>query len=901
MPADPQPAPGRAPVTSRAPGAPGTEPRWTSSAKSGIGTALDGRSRVWFAVSHGIVNEVYYDRVDRANTRDLGLLVTDGGALGAGEFFSEEKRDARSTVHLLAPGVPGYRLVNTCIGGRYEIVKSVIADPERSVLLQRVRFRPLAGSLEVYRLFVLLAPHIDNQGYGNDGWSSDYKGVRMLFARRGATLLALACAPEWAAMSCGYVGASDGWQQLRTHKRLVGLYTEAPGGNIALTGEVELPACADAEGAAEFVVALGFGRTAAEAGQNVRMSLAAPFERIETAYVAGWMRFQEATRGPRPAGSIALVPEEARHAATHALRHDSALQESAAQERTEQESPDQEGAARAASASRPEPLELSSSELDLYRMSSALMAAHEDKRAQGGIIASLSIPWGQSKGDHELGGYHLVWPRDLVETAGALLATGHVTRVQRTLRFLVSTQEADGHWPQNMWLDGTAYWLGVQMDETAFPILLADMLRRAALLEGLDAWPMVRRAAAFLVRCGPVTEEDRWEEEGGYSPFTLAVEIAALLAAADFADDAGEPAVAPYLRDTADAWNEGVERWTYCTGTELADRCGVDGYYARITPPDLADAASPEGGFVPIKNRPPGESSSRFAHIVSPDALALVRFGLRDPHDARIVNTVRVIDALLRRETRTGPIWYRYNGDAYGEHQDGAPFDGAGVGRGWPLLAGERGHYELAAGRPDAALQLLRVMRAQASDGGMLPEQVWDAADIPERELFNGRPTGGAMPLVWAHAEYVKLVRSLLDGRVFDTPPQPLERYVRRRTPAAVAVWDYHHRTRVMSVGKRLRIQLPAPALVHWSGDGWQSTSDSITRDTGLGVWAAELDTTALPPGESVRFTFRWSDGNRWEGEDFSVVAVPVSPEAAAPVDVARDRYSSTSIPTSTT
>jgi glucoamylase len=182
-------------------------------------------------------------------------------------------------------------------------------------------------------------------------------------------------------------------------------------------------------------------------------------------------------------------------------------------------------------------------------------------------------------------------------------------------------------------------------------------------------------------------------------------------------------------------------------------------------------------GFVPIKNRPPASSQWSASQIVSADALALVRFGLRSADDPRITNTVRVIDALLRIETPEGPLWRRYNEDGYGEHEDGQPFDGIGIGRVWPLLTGERAHYELAAGRPENARALLRTLEACGSDGGLLPEQVWDGPDIPELKLYFGRPSGSAMPLVWAHAEHLKLVRSLHQGRVFDLPPQPVQRY----------------------------------------------------------------------------------------------------------------------------
>jgi glucoamylase len=814
-----------------------------------VGTALDSRSRIWFTISHGIVDEVYYPRVDQANTRDFGLLVT-----GPDGFFSEEKRDTTSTVHLLGAGVPGYRLVNRCVEHRYEIEKTIITDPERSVLLQRVRFRAIMGTVSDYRVFVLLAPHIGNQGYGNDGWVDSYKGIPMLFARRGDVSLAVMCDAGWSEASVGFVGVNDGWRQVRKAGRLTDIYTEARDGNVALSAEVRLVERrreGDDASASEFVVALAFGGGPAEAAQRARMTLASQFDRIQASYVRNWMRFHEHTHGPATPGKT-TTPEESRRRATRelaALAHDS----------THAHEPRNK---RRAERRKHTPVEMPESVVDLYRMSAAVLAIHEDKSASGAMIASLSIPWGDSKGDHELGGYHLVWPRDLVNSAGALIALGHDVMARRTLRYLLSTQEADGRWAQNLWLDGTPYWNGVQMDEIAFPIFFAELLRREGQLEDLDPWPMIRSAAGFLVRHGPVTGQDRWEENGGYSPFSIAVQISALLIAADFAERAREPHVAELLRVTADAWNDGIERWTYVTDTAVAREVGVDGYYVRIAPPDVGDAKPSSDGRIPIKNRPPGEHDAPFEDIVSVDALALVRFGLRDPHDPRIVNTVKVIDAKLRVRTETGPAWYRYNQDGYGEKVDGSPFDGYGIGRPWPLLAGERAHYELAAGRPEVALQLLGVMRAQASDGGMLPEQVWDGPDLYELELLNGRASGGAMPLVWAHAEYAKLVRSLHDGRVFDMPQQPYERYVRSKRVATTTVWAPHNRWRTMCEGCTLRIQSPERASVLWMLDGEPDQREITTYDTSLpGVWIADLPTANLPIGAVVRFAIRTPDG----------------------------------------
>jgi glucoamylase len=310
----------------------------------------------------------------------------------------------------------------------------------------------------------------------------------------------------------------------------------------------------------------------------------------------------------------------------------------------------------------------------------------------------------------------------------------------------------------------------------------------------------------------------------------------------------------------------------YVTGTPVAREHGVDGYYVRVAQPDQADAASPINGFVPIKNRPPDDSLTPAIAMVSPDALALVRFGLRAPDDPRVVATVKVIDALLKVATPNGPAWRRYNGDGYGEHEDGRPFDGTGVGRAWPLLSGERAHYEIAAGRMTAAEDLARALEAFAGSSGLLPEQVWDAPDVPERELFAGQATGSARPLVWAQAEYLKLRRSLRDGRIFDQPRQTGARYIAdgRSDPPHVS-WRFNNKTRTMRGGKTLRFELLEPARIHWTKDGWQRAQDADTTDTGLGVHVADLATSELAPGSHVDFTFYWPAVGRWEGVDFRV------------------------------
>ena len=790
-----------------APGWPGIPPRWTSSAKTGVGTALNLHSRVWFTLSHGILNEIYFPRVDQACTRDQGLLVTDGAS-----FFSEEKRHCKFENLPLEPGIPAYELINTELQGRYRIEKEVLSDPYRNVVLQKIRFLPLQGKLSDYHVYALLAPHLANCGNGNHGWVGDYKGVPMLFAQRNDCALAFACSAPWRKMSVGFVGYSDGWQDLSRNFQMTWDYTRAENGNIALTGEIDLEACGG-----EFVLAIGFGGIWAEAGEQARSSLLEPYLELREHYVWHWKNWHS---------SLLNLDEPER-------------------------------------------------EHDLYRASASVLRSHESKDVLGGVIASLSIPWGFTKGDEDLGGYHLVWPRDLVETAFGFLAAGAEPDALRILRYLETTQDADGHWPQNMWLDGRPYWGGLQMDETAFPILLVDVLRRLAPFAAGDPrrwWNLVRRAAAFLVQNGPVTQQDRWEEQAGYSPFTLAAEVSALLAAADLAGVVGENDIANFLRETADGWNDNIERWVYTTNSDLARQMGVEGYYVRIAPPDADCAASPVSGFVPIKNRAPGQNNEVSAvHLISPDSLALVRFGLRAADDPRILNTIKVIDALLRVKLPQGFCWYRYNGDGYGEHEDGSPYDGTGIGRPWPLLAGERAHYELAAGRREVAEELLRVMELSTAWGRLIPEQVWDQPDIPALELFFGKPSGSACPLVWAHSEYIKLRRSLQDRKIFDQPPQTVQRYLVEKRRSSHFSWRFNNKCRTMPQGKKLRLELGAPAMVHWSFDHWQTVRDTNTRDTGIGVYTVDLPADQLAAGREIVFTFYWLQEHRWEGVDFSV------------------------------
>jgi glucoamylase len=508
---------------------------------------------------------------------------------------------------------------------------------------------------------------------------------------------------------------------------------------------------------------------------------------------------------------------------------------------------------------------------NLYRASCNLLLAHEDKSYPGAFIASLAIPWGEAVGDEDQGGYHLVWTRDMVNSANAMLAAGDRTTPLRALIYLNVSQEENGGFAQNFWIDGEPYWQGVQLDEVAFPILLAWRLRRENALQDFDPYPMVLRAAAYLVRHGPLTPQERWEEVSGYSPSTLASNIAALICAACFARERSDEASAKYLEEYADFLECHVESWTVTTqGTLLPE---VPRHYLRILPERVDNqtpAEDPNQGNINIANLQPGAQNVFPAkEIVDAGFLELVRHGVRRPDDPLIVDSLKVVDAVLKVETPSGPCWHRYNHDGYGQREDGGAFVGWGQGRVWPLLTGERGHYELAAGHDTRPF--LRAMESLASCTGLLPEQSWDAPDQPQVYMYCGRPTGSAMPLMWAHAEYIKLLRSVRDGKVSDLIPDVAKRYLGARADRQLfEVWKFTRQARSVKRGYILRIQTPAPFRLRWSADEWQTMKDTSSSTTTLGVEYVDIPILAAqrPP---IRFTFFWTTSDSWEGHDYLV------------------------------
>jgi glucoamylase len=402
-------------------------------------------------------------------------------------------------------------------------------------------------------------------------------------------------------------------------------------------------------------------------------------------------------------------------------------------------------------------------------MAAMVLKALEDKTYRGAIIASPSTPWGGGPNANEptLSGYHAVWSRDLYHTATALAAIGDRAAANRALDYLFKVQQrVDGSFPQNSWVDGRPIGGGSQMDQAALPIVLAFQLSRT----DKATWrKYLKPAAEFVVSHGPVTGQDRWEEKPGYSPATLAAEIAGLVCAAEVARVHGDHSSAIRYLKKADEWEQKVDSWTVTTNGPLSDVP----YFLRLTEqgnPNQANEMDINSG------------GGRYDHrqIVDVGFLELIRLGIRSPVDPVILKSLAVVDATIKVETPVGPGWYRYNHDAYGERPDGGPYDGrTGVGRLWTLLTGERGEYELASGQTARARVMLATLAGFANDGLMIPEQVWDR-NVGDKSLFSiGTGTGSATPLAWSMAQFIRLAVNINSGRNTETPQIVAARYSR--------------------------------------------------------------------------------------------------------------------------
>jgi glucoamylase len=724
-------------------------------------------------------------------------------------FVQSESRHLFTETRTITPHSLSYRVINSDPEGRYVINKTVIADPSSPCILQKVETSGASEWLSRLKLFVQCAPHLAGGGWNNNAMVVESAGRTLLAAEKDGTWLVLGANVPFIKVSCGYSGVSDGWSDLAEDHRLDWEFNSATDGNVVLTAELPV----DKPGG--FTLGLAFGDSLQHAITNLFHSLALPFEERLSLYDTQWSSYYRTLRSLE---------------------------------------------------------KYSTDGGTLAQASVALLASHEDKTYPGAFIASMSIPWGESRtADNGGAGYHLVWTRDMVNTVTGLLAAGDSEPARRALVYLSAAQGSEGNFPQNFWLDGRPHWQGVQLDEVAFPVLLAWKMHRARTPVGIDTYPLITRAAAFLIDYGPATEQERWEENSGYSPSTLASNIAALICAASFCREYGDATTGAFIEDYADFLEAHLEQWTVTEQGRLAE--GITRHYIRINPvavDGIHDDDTPGDKTIYLQNQEPGTHAEFPARdIVDAGFLELVRYGIRAADDPLIRDSLEVIDAVLKVDTPFGQVWRRYNHDGYGQRTDGGDYQGWGRGGGWPLLTGERAHYELAAGGD--INQYLTAMEGFSSYTGLLPEQVWDRDDLPEAGMYQGRPTDAAMPLMWAHAEYIKLLRSRADGQVFDRIPEVADRYLKKnRQRTEHEVWKPNYRPSYIRAGTRLRVITPGSFQLVWTMDDWSTVNKTQATATGIGLYYVDL-ATAPKQRQPVIFTFFWTGEDRWEGRNYEV------------------------------
>ncbi len=689
---------------------------WSSGVKQAFGTAYNPSSKLWFTVGHGILTEVYWPTVDTAQLRDQQFLVTDGKS-----FLFEERKNAHTQVEWIEKGVPAFRIINKDPEGRFQIERVIFTDPNRDSLIQKIKITKYVPGLQ---FFLLHNPSAQNTPLGNSGFASlhDFPGMG-LFAWQDNQAQAVAASVPFRKVSAGFYGSTDGYQDLVRDFHMDFEYKNADHGDVVLMGWLQLP---EEVGVDTFDLVLSFSSNLESAYKTAQATLYSDTNFILNKYKKEWQQYQN---------SILNL----------------------------------------------EPFSLDGG--NLFRASVALLKSMEDKTHPGGIIASPTIPWGEHVEDWNAGfaqggsrkdlkaGYHLIWPRDLYQMATAFLAIEDTKTAKAALDFLKNTQiqsqagdweygfrkhSKEGSWFQNTWLSGEPFWGGLQLDQVALPIVLAYRLWKADEVSASSVWEMVKKAADFIQAFGPWTPMERWEEAFGASPSTIAAELAGLFKASEFAQSVGDFERAKRYQATAQAWNskegDNLNTWTFTRSGSFQ----FGNYFIRIAGAGSWDEIwDPNGEYTFwIGN---GGGRHREKDILDGGFLELVRLGVRPAQDPLIEESVLVYDQHIKVDLKgIGPGYYRYTGDQY-NYDDTSGKQTHGML--WPLLTGERGHYALGLGKP--VDPYIAAMEKMATPSHMLPEQVWDGGD------FQGMPTGAATPLGWAHAEYIKLLRSKADQKIF--------------------------------------------------------------------------------------------------------------------------------------
>jgi glucoamylase len=776
--------------------------------KDCVGTAYGSTSKVWFTIANGVLSDVYSPTVDNTNVETMQFVVTDGST-----FTDLQTRDMTYTVRPAGDSGMSCQVTSTARSGKYKLIATYVTDPARDGVLANVELVPLTVSRTALRLYARLDASVNGNGGGGTGNggadsavvdTSTGQPIPVAYdtntssnaANRDYAVelyAALHANRPFTAVTVGFAGAaSDGLGQLDDAHTLTSANDSAIGGNVTTTVGLDTGTPLKAR------LALGFGSTPEQAVRTAATSVGQQFERVLTSFEKGWKDYDKALNTPPTSYPGVSSADAAR------------LQSE-------------------------------------YYISANVLKASEDKTFPGAIVASLASPWGQavSAGDPAntfFGSYREVFARDLYETFTGLLAAGDLATARNTVRFLFDRQQqADGSMPRNSLLNGKTApdSFGTQLDETAYPILMAWQ----AGLTGADMWSGVQAAADFVVSRGPSFGVERWEEQTGYSPSTIAAEIAGLLAGAAIADANGALASARVYRATADDMQRRIKGWTVTTTGELASHP----YFIR-----LSKTGDPNA---PISyNLGNGGPTLDQRTVIDAGFLELTRLGVFPATDGDVKQSLPVVDATIKTDTARGPGWHRYNGDGYGDRaSDGRPWapSGQGTGHLWPVLSGERGEHALQVGDDAAAAGLLLGMANFASGVGLVPEQNWELPNLAASPygtdptvgsigFADGGPAGSAAPLTWSAAQFVRLVAGLGAGTPVETPSVVTNRYV-TLPPPPLAALD-------VTAPADLSAVSGSPVTVSGTADPG-STIDVLSVNTDSGVSTAPVTATAAADG----------------------------------------------------
>jgi glucoamylase len=726
---------------------PGALSHFDLARKDCVGTARNTTSKVWFTVADGVLSDVYFPTNDNTNVETLQYIVTDGTS-----FTDLQTRDTTYTVQATDDRALTCRVTTTAKNGRYRIVTDYLADPSRPTVLIRSRFTALRGKLSDYRVYVRHDPTLNGNGGGGDGNGGADTGD--VASSGGHTLLvgsdtvtttnaanrdyaipvhsALDVTDGFAQTTNGFAGRpSDGLVDLDDHRALTDTHESAAQGNLVQVGRIPLG------GDGRFTLALGYGDSQAGAITAAQRALRDGFDSAERDYARGWHAYDARLVKPRRPKGVSGG-------------HWNDI-------------------------------------LDEYYLSANYVKAAEDKTFPGAVAAALASPWGQavSAGDPAntyFGSYREVFARDLYEAWTAVFLAGDRSTARDMTRFLFERQQLpDGSMPRNSLPNGKAApdTFNTQLDECAYPLVMA-------LAVGLTNRSYYRDhiapAANFVASHGPSFGPERWEEQSGFSPSTISAEIAGLVAAAIIADRNGDHAQARVWRGVADDFQRNLKKWTLTTNGPLS----AQPYFIRLSKtgdPNAAISYNVGNGGPTLDQR----------EIIDAGFLEYARLGLLSARDADLVRSLDVVDATIRRSTSSGDGFYRYNGDGYGDGAtDGHPWAPTDKGNGhlWPVLAGERGQYEVDRGRLGDAIDRLDAMRTMSSGVGLIPEQAWELKDLAASPFGtdptiasigfrNGKPAGSASALTWSAGQFVRLTLDAAAGTVVDRPAYTFDRYVR--------------------------------------------------------------------------------------------------------------------------